>query len=422
MLFTNGNHNELYSAVNTIGASVALFTQEADKQFSVVTANELFSDITEFDCEEMIGVRLRELFPRYLEQPIADKLQECITSRSSLESELVIDRRGMHRWWRFVFSPVIGDTDDIRRVLVTCIEITDKKLLEKSLINSRARFEAVVEAAYDGIISMDEEQKIVQINRAACEIFATDKETMMGSSLEQLIPERHRKHHKHYVSAFGDSPIASRPMETRASVRGLRSDGSEFPVEVTIAKINVGGNTEYTSVVRDISERARLIDELQKAATQDSLTGAANRRSLEEALNREIERCQRFNHPFCVVMIDLDRFKQFNDTYGHNFGDEVLVEMTGFIHKQLRKVDTVGRWGGDEFIVILPETRHQDALKWVDRFRGDLTQMPDLLSQPIDKLEASFGVVESRGDESLKALLERADKAMYSDKSADLAC
>ena len=418
MLFLNGNHSELRSAVNTIGASVAIFVQGADKQFSIVTANELFSEIAEMDVSAMVGARLRELFPRYVEQPVYEKLCDCVTSQTSVEMELVIDRSGQHRWWRFIFSPVIGDHHHVTRVMATCIEITDKKQLEQSLENSKARFEAVVEAAYDGIISIDEQQKIVLMNRAACEIFATDKDAMMGKSLEQLIPYKHRKNHQQYVTSFGSSPISSRPMESRVAVRGLRTDGTEFPAEVTIAKINVGGNTEYTSVVRDISERARLIEELQKAATEDPLTKVSNRRFIEENLSREMERCRRFAHPVSLVMIDLDNFKEYNDTFGHSFGDEVLIKVTAFISERMREVDMLGRWGGDEFIVLLPETRMADATLWVDRLRREISNLTEQLSRPATNLDASFGIVESYGEESLDNLIERVDRAMYRDKSS----
>ncbi|WP_432470611.1 sensor domain-containing diguanylate cyclase [Amphritea sp. HPY] len=288
------------------------------------------------------------------------------------------------------------------------------------MVNSRNRFEAVVEAAYDGIISVDENQNIKLINRAACDIFTARKENLMGRSLEQLIPHKHRSHHKRYVSSFGESPVSSRPMESQVSVRGLRADGTEFPAEVTIAKISVGGNTEFTAVVRDIPERARLIDELQKAATEDPLTGVSNRRFLEETLNRELERCRRFGHSISVVMIDLDNFKVQNDTYGHHFGDEILVTFTRFIGDRLREVDILGRWGGDEFLVVLPQSRVEDAVQWVERIRREMTNVANQLSHPEAQISASFGVVDSFGEESVEGLVERVDNAMYRDKSGTL--
>lgn len=420
MLFLSGNHNDLRSAVNAIGASVAIFNQEDNKQFTIVSANELFAEITDIEVNSMIGASLRELFPRYVEQPLYDKLCECVTSQSSVEMEMVIDRSGQQRWWRIIFSPVVSDHAHVKRVLTTGVEITDKKQLEKSLMNSRNRFEAVVEAAYDGIISVDENQNIKLINRAACDIFAAQKEDLMGQSLNLLIPHKHRRHHKGYVNSFGDSPISSRPMESRVTVRGLRSDGTEFPAEVTIAKINVGGNTEFTSVVRDVSERARLIEELQKAATEDPLTGVSNRRFLEDGLNRELERCRRFGHSVSVVMIDLDNFKLQNDTYGHHFGDEILVTVTRFISERLREVDILGRWGGDEFLVVLPQSRMDDAVQWVERIKRELANVSIQLSQPVECISASFGVVDSFGEETLEKLIERVDTAMYRDKSGAL--
>lgn len=417
MLFDKGTHNQLHPAIEAIGASVAIFTQDDDKNFSVVSANELFTDIAEISVGSMIGAKLREMFPRYVEQPIQKELSVCIQTQSSREIELVIDRRGQQRWWRLVVSPVLGSNSAVNRVLTTWIEISDKKELERSLIISRSRFEAVVEAAYDGIITIDEDQVITLINRSACAIFGGEKEQFMGKSLETLIPHNFRKNHKNYVKSFGESPISSRPMESRVAVRGLRSDGTEFPVEITIAKISVDGNTEYTAVVRDISERARLIEQLQKEATQDSLTGISNRRSLEQNIVRELERCKRFKHSMCLVMADLNHFKRFNDTYGHQFGDEVLKAFTEFLHKRLRTVDLFGRWGGDEFVVALPETNLAEGTVWVETVRSQMSQLNEELSQPDSLISASFGAVETQGEESLEKLISKVDLAMYADKT-----
>lgn len=220
---------------------------------------------------------------------------------------------------------------------------------------SRKRFEAVVNSAYDGIISVNSESRIELINTAACEMFGVD-ETYVGKRLETLLPQGFHANHDGYFRAFSSSPINSRPMHARASVMGLRRDGSEFPLEVTIAKINLGQTTEITAILRDISERARLVEELKVAATTDPLTGIANRCRFDELVKLEMQRCQRFGHTMSLPLIDIDHFKLVNDTYGHQQGDQAILSLVRRITKQLREVDMLGRWGGEEFIILLPKT------------------------------------------------------------------
>ncbi len=212
----------------------------------------------------------------------------------------------------------------------------------------------MVNSAYDGIISVNSESRIELINTVACEMFGVD-ESYLGKRLETLLPQRFRANHDGYFKAFSNSPINSRPMHARASVMGLRRDGSEFPLEVTIAKINLGQTTEMTAILRDISERARLVEELKVAATTDPLTGIANRRRFDELVKLEMQRCQRFGHTMSLLLIDIDHFKQINDTYGHQQGDQAILSLVRRVAKQLREVDMLGRWGGEEFIVLLPE-------------------------------------------------------------------
>ena len=110
-------------------------------------------------------------------------------------------------------------------------------------------------------------------------------------------------------------------------------------------------------------ENARLFEEIKRLATTDSLTGVWNRRYLEESLHKEKERSERFGHPFSLLILDVDNLKFLNDTYGHLFGDEVIKTIARTIKSSCRKIDIIGRYGGDEFAVILPETNKEGAIK-----------------------------------------------------------
>ncbi len=336
-MFTQGTHADIKSSLNAIGAAVAMFELDEDDRFILVSANDTFAQAFELDVVGSIGKRLGEMFPRYITGCIEPPMNECVTQQTGLESELPIDTLSRTSWWRFVISPIMSEHSRISRIMVTAIDITTKKQLEEALKMSRKRFEAVVNSAYDGIISVNSESRIELINTAACEMFGID-ESYIGKRLETLLPQRFRAHHEGYFKSFSNSPINSRPMHARSAVMGLRRDGSEFPLEVTIAKINLGQTTEMTAILRDISERARLVEELKVAATTDPLTGIANRRRIDEMLHLEMQRSQRFSHTMSLLLIDIDHFKQINDTYGHQQGDRAILSLVKRIARQLREV------------------------------------------------------------------------------------
>jgi len=162
-------------------------------------------------------------------------------------------------------------------------------------------------------------------------------------------------------------------------------------------------------------ENARLFEATKKLATIDPLTGVWNRRSLEEALQREKDRSERFHHSFSILMLDVDNLKILNDTYGHLLGDEVIKTIARTIKSSCRRIDMVGRYGGDEFVVILPETDRKGAVKVsekiLSRIKSKSLTAPDGTKIP---LSVSIGIASYPLDaEDVEKLLSLADAAMY---------
>lgn len=419
-MFVTGNHKTLATSLESIGAAFAIFELEAGTGSAVlVSANTLFEQLSGRPVTNCIERPIGEVLPRYLENDLHACLRRCQSLQEPQEAELVVERGGSTRWWRLVASPVLNEGSKALRIIATLIEITERKQLEQQLEIARQRFEAVVQTAYDGVITIDERQTIKLMNDSARYIFGVTGEDVVGSSLSRFIPARYRGKHPDYVGSFRNSPINARPMESRAAVRGLRADGTEFPVEVTISKIRVGNETEMTAVVRDISERARLIEELSRAATHDALTGIHNRRFAETSLRTEIGRCLRFGHTMSIVLFDLDSFKAINDNYGHACGDRVLQAVADRVSRTVREIDVFCRWGGEEFLVVLPGTNRECAATWAERARAIIAAEPVAgCAEPI-ATSASFGVAAFDPDHpEPRELIERADQALYRAKQS----
>jgi diguanylate cyclase (GGDEF)-like protein/PAS domain S-box-containing protein len=168
-------------------------------------------------------------------------------------------------------------------------------------------------------------------------------------------------------------------------------------------------------------ENARLYNQMEHLAVTDELTGVFNRRGIIDLGQRELNRAIRFKHPFALVWIDFDDFKFINDTYGHIVGDQVLKEMIDFCQKNLRDFDLIGRMGGDEFVILLPETDLDGGILLAERLRNLLENHS--VQSPMGKisLTASFGVTAlSEKDKEFAKLLSNADSAMYQAKQAGM--
>jgi diguanylate cyclase (GGDEF)-like protein len=158
------------------------------------------------------------------------------------------------------------------------------------------------------------------------------------------------------------------------------------------------------------------VEQVRQLAIHDELTGAFNRRHMMARLQEEQARFERSRSPYCVALFDLDRFKSINDTHGHGVGDSVLKAFAAAAGKTSRETDTFGRFGGEEFLLILVETPLAPALRAVERIRERMRDAPWTDIVPGLKVTASVGVAESRPGESAEALLHRADAALYDAK------
>lgn len=169
---------------------------------------------------------------------------------------------------------------------------------------------------------------------------------------------------------------------------------------------------------KEIEERKKAQATLERLATQDSLTGVANRRHFLEIGSRIMEQAKRYQRPVSVVMIDVDHFKEMNDTFGHKTGDKVLIHITRCMQAVLRKVDILGRYGGDEFVILLPETTQEGARRLIERLRHSLSQQPITAGGVSIPITLSIGLASNVNvsDLSLDELLQRADRALYDSK------
>jgi len=168
---------------------------------------------------------------------------------------------------------------------------------------------------------------------------------------------------------------------------------------------------------------SHFVAELKNASRYDALTGLLNRRAFDETLVTEVHRTRRMGEPFSVLMIDADHFKEINDRDGHAAGDRALQHLATLLAAHMRDIDRVGRYGGEEFVVLLPGTTQSDALVTAERLREKVQSLPPRWQERALPLTVSIGVSEWRGDEDdVASLLARADAALYRAKEGGRNC
>jgi len=299
------------------------------------------------------------------------------------------------------------------------MDISERKRAEETIKTSERKLRALAEAAYDAIVMIDGQGRVSFWNPAAERLFGFAEEEAMGRPITELItpPElRDKTLTALRQLAEGEGPPS---LGTLQETEAVRKDGTRLPVERSVSPFRLGGAWYAVATIRDITERKATEARLRELATTDSLTGLCNRRRFMELAEREFVRSRRYQGALTMLMMDIDHFKRVNDTHGHDVGDEVLRELARISRAALREPDVLGRLGGEEFGVLLPETDAGAALEVAERLRRAIEDAPMATAVGEMRITVSIGAATSDADaDSVATLLKRADVALYAAKEA----
>lgn len=230
----------------------------------------------------------------------------------------------------------------------------------------------VLQLADDAVIITDHAQRIVFFNKAAERMFGYSAQDALGEPLNLLLPPRFHLQHGVYVSEFGEGAVDVRPMGVRGrQIMGQKHDGSEFVCAVSIMRVGSKKKPYFAAIVRDVNGDRKTEEELVRLAAIDALTGCLNRREFSNIAEREALRARRYASKLSVMLIDIDHFRNLNELHGQDAGDKILQRLTALCCGALRNVDVFARWGGEEFIVLLPETDVEKAQIIAERLRKE---------------------------------------------------
>ena len=333
-----------------------------------------------------------------------------------------------------------------RMVLGLARDITARKQAEEALRQSSQKIERLHQIAHDLEACKDEDQ-VYRLTVEAAErtlsfsvcticiveedrlvVKATSSAVPSGASRESELKEgglAAKTHRTKETTVFGrmeDVPEATPVREDiRSGISAPVGDIGVFQVASTKANAFTDEDARLLelllSYTAEAVKRIHTQKELEQQAIHDPLTGAYNRRHFDQTIEKELQRSKRYNHPISFLMIDIDRFKEINDTFGHQMGDKVLQTVASLLHEQVRENDLVVRYGGDEFLIVLIETNGelQMITKRIQQAVAKRNKENPLLDFPVT-LSIGAAHWEPKDDTPIEAVLAKADERMYEEK------
>lgn len=284
---------------------------------------------------------------------------------------------------------------------------------EAALMLSEDKYRLIVENTSELIIKVNPEGFYTYVNPAFCDLYGTRQEDLIGRHYSQDVFEDDQSIVAEFFEKLFKPPYSVTFVHREKTVAGIRY----LEWRGHVIRDEEGQIREVVGVARDVTERVETMARLQEQAQTDYLTGLYNRRYFMEQGQIELARARRYGKPLSIFMIDIDHFKKINDTYGHNFGDLVLQRLSIRMRESLRTIDIIGRLGGEEFAVLLPETELRGALEVAERLRDSVARINVERAEgmPVN-FTISIGVASIKDDTNLDTLLSQADQAMYEAK------
>jgi diguanylate cyclase (GGDEF)-like protein/PAS domain S-box-containing protein/putative nucleotidyltransferase with HDIG domain len=318
--------------------------------------------------------------------------------------------------------PLLDSRGKLTGLATIARDITERKRAEEKAQSAARQIKSLLEAAGEGIYGVDGEGILTFVNPTASRILGYTAGELVGGGAHAIF---HHSHPDGTPYPADDCPLVYSVLGTGLPLRCedwyWRNDGSSFPVQVSATPIKESGNVVGAVVTfSDITERKRAEEALRDQASRDPLTDLWNHKSILAILAKEVARASRTHTPVAVAMIDVDRFKTINDTYGHPAGDAVLREASHRLRATMRTYDSLGRYGGDEFMAVFPGCDSATAAGFAESFRTRIDHQAIETPEGIIPMTLSVGVAElgDLGEVKSATLVRTADAALYRAKIA----
>ena len=429
----NIEEKEKLKVIFNTSPDAKLITRMLDGSF--LDVNKGFIQMTGYSREEILTQSSLSLEVWESSQERELFLKELNENLEIENKEFVFRRKNGSNFVGLLSSRIIT-TDGDKQIVSVIHDITNRKKAEQEIRESKELYLSIINSSPDDITIAQMDGSILMVSPAGKKMFGfeanVDELSLNLNIMDFLDPEfREKARDKQMKMLQGEVFGPSEYM-------GIRLDGTKFDIEVNTAFIRdiEGKPIKIVLAIRDISERKEAEAKIQELILQleieknaekvnsitDSLTGIANRRYFDEILNKEFYRLKRSGAPLSLIMLDVDYFKKYNDTYGHLAGDNCLKQIGNILKNSVGRVyDSVTRYGGEEFGIILPETSLEGAITLAESIKKSVEDLKIIheKSEINEYITVSLGVttLSTVDIESVEEIIERADKALYRAKS-----
>lgn len=373
----------------------------------ILYANAAFCALSGYSAEELVGQTPRILQGPLTDRDVLDELRQCLRDGRFFHGSTVNYRKdGEPYWVEWNISPIRDAQGAVSHYVSVQRGFSELVAAQQT---SQLLFEALA-ASHDAVLITDENGVIEFANPAF--------EAMTGYSVAEVLGRtpaflRSGEHDDAFYASLYESLRAGRPFH--ATFADRHRNGHIFHADQTISPVRGrdDNRTHFVSIIRDLTARVRHEQALRDAASLDVLTGLYNRRGGESLLERTYIGAREGGAPFGLILADIDHFKAINDTFGHPAGDRVLERVGRLLRACVRATDGVVRWGGEEFMVILPHCELRAAMEQAERIRARIERTP----QPeVGPITLSLGVAQLNAGETVASLIDRTDRALYEAK------
>ncbi|MDY6872919.1 MAG: diguanylate cyclase, partial [Chloroflexota bacterium] len=385
----------------------------------ILEVNPGFTKLTGFTQDETEGKTTADLNVWYDPTERA-RFVVLLTETGSIQDMEFQFRRKNGRPLLGLLSSQMIESKGEKHVLSVVRDNTARKKMEDKLRENEQKYRFLTENSGDVIWHINKSYRIDYISPADERIRGYRREEVIGTQIWSFFkPEGIELVRKKIAHHQESEQVGNNNQTTRFEIEQRCKDGGWIWTEIVAAPHydKYGNLIGYHGLSRDITERKQLLDQLYHEATVDELTQVPNRRHFTNLAEIEFRRAKRYHHSLSLVVIDFDNLKYINDTYGHLAGDRALLVFSKIVKEIIRDVDILGRFGGDEFLLLLPETDAEHALLVMERIRNILASSPVYFGEKSFTISISAGIASLKEwTDTVEELLNRADSALYKTK------
>jgi diguanylate cyclase (GGDEF)-like protein/PAS domain S-box-containing protein len=413
----NSDHRRLEEVYRSVVESTSDSIYMVDRDCRYLFMNNQHLSRLGLPAKQIIGKRYSEFHTPEQDKVFAETVSKVFSTGKSIQHEHRSERD--KRYFLRTFSPVKEGNPNGETTCVAIIstDITEHKLAEEAIRESEQKYRTIIENIEDGYHELDFSGNIVFFNDALLRMLGYSRDEFAKMNYRDLTDEETARQVLQVCDEVYKTGKPSRGIE----IEVMKKDGTMRVVELSVSLIldAKGQEVGFRNLIRDVTERKKSEETIRRLAYHDPLTGLPNRLLFTDRLNMAITRAKRNKQYLAVMMLDLDYFKDINDTLGHHMGDRLLQAVGSRLTELLRKGDTIARMGGDEFLILLPEINNVGVTTTIAQKIVESFQSPFIIDDRKLRITTSIGIaIYPDVSDDVETLIKHADIAMYRAKAS----